>query len=94
MPGWLLRPPGAGLRTRRPTIILNNGNDAQNIGLYVYGAAEAVALGYNALIFEGPGQGSMLFLRGIPFVRLGKQSSPRSLTTCRHAQTFTPTASR
>ena len=67
MPGWLLRPPGAGPRTRRPTIILNNGNDAQNIGLYVYGAAEAVALGYNALIFEGPGQGSMLFLRGIPF---------------------------
>jgi hypothetical protein len=27
----------------------------------VYGAAEAVALGYNALLFEGPGQGSMLF---------------------------------
>ena len=67
LPGWLLRPPGAGPRTRRPTIILNNGNDAQNIGLYVYGAAEAVALGYNALIFEGPGQGAMLFLRGIPF---------------------------
>ncbi len=67
MPGWLLRPPGAAAGTRRPTVILNNGNDAQNIGLYVYGAAEAVALGYNALIFEGPGQGSMLFLRGIPF---------------------------
>ena len=67
MPGWLLRPPGAGPRTRRPTIILNNGNDAQNIGLYVYGAAEAATLGYNALIFEGPGQGSMLFLREIPF---------------------------
>ena len=65
MPGWLLRPPGR--RTRRPTVILNNGNDAQNIGLYVYGAVEAVAQGYNALIFEGPGQGSMLFLRGIPF---------------------------
>ncbi len=59
--------PGCRPRSRRPTIILNNGNDAQNIGLYVYGAAEAVALGYNALIFEGPGQGSMLFLRGIPF---------------------------
>jgi dienelactone hydrolase len=65
MPGWLLRPPGR--RTRRPTVILNNGNDAQNVGLYVYGAVEAVAQGYNALIFEGPGQGSMLFLRGIPF---------------------------
>jgi Acetyl xylan esterase (AXE1) len=66
MPGWLLRPPGAPAG-RRPTIIFNNGNDAQNIGLYVYGAAEAVALGYNALLFEGPGQGSMLFLRGIGF---------------------------
>ncbi len=67
LPGWLLRPPGVPAGARRPTIIFNNGNDAQNIGLYVYGAAEAAALGYNALLFEGPGQGSMLFLRGIPF---------------------------
>jgi len=67
MPGWLLRPPGARAGSRRPTIIFTNGNAAQNISLYVHGAAEAVAHGYNALIFEGPGQGSMLFLRGIPF---------------------------
>lgn len=67
LPGWLLRPPRLPAAARRPTIIFNNGNDAQNIGLYVYGAAEAVALGYNALVFEGPGQGSMLFLRGIGF---------------------------
>jgi hypothetical protein len=66
MPGWLLRPPGARPGSRRPTIVFNNGNDAQNVSLYVYGAAEAVALGYNALIFEGPGQGSMLFLRRVP----------------------------
>ena len=64
LPGWLLRPPGAAA-TRRPTIIFSNGSDAQHFGLYVYGAAEAVALGYNALLFEGPGQGSMLFLRGL-----------------------------
>lgn len=63
MPGWLLRPPGAAAM-RRPTIIFSNGSDAQLIGLYVYGAAEAVALGYNALLFEGPGQGSTLYLRG------------------------------
>ena len=67
MPGWLLRPPGTGPGARRPTIIFNNGHEAQLIGLYVYGAAEAVALGYNALLFEGPGQGSMLFRRGIGF---------------------------
>ena len=65
MPGWLLRPPGAAPGARRPTVIFNNGHDAQLIGLYVYGAAEAVALGYNALLFEGPGQGAMLVRRGI-----------------------------
>lgn len=64
MPGWLLRPAGAA-RGRRPTIIFSNGTGAQLIGLYVYGAAEAVAQGYNALLFEGPGQGSMLYLRGL-----------------------------
>ncbi len=67
LPGWLLRPPGVPAGVKRPTIIFNNGNDAQNIGLYVYGAAGAAARGYNALLFEGPGQGSMLFLRGIGF---------------------------
>jgi cephalosporin-C deacetylase-like acetyl esterase len=65
MPGWLLRPPGR--RRRRPTVIFNNGSDAQNVDQYAWGAAAAVQRGYNALIFEGPGQGSMLFLRHIPF---------------------------
>jgi dienelactone hydrolase len=46
---------------------LNNGNDAQNIDLYVFGGAAALERGYNALIFEGPGQGSVFFLRGTPF---------------------------
>ena len=76
MPGWLLRPPGAASGARRPTIIFNNGHDAQLIGLYVYGAAEAVALGYNALLFEGPGQGAMLFRRGI--------AVPARLGSCHH----------
>jgi Alpha/beta hydrolase family len=65
LPGWLLTPPGA--RTRRPTIILNNGSDAQNIDLFVAGGAAALERGWNALIFEGPGQGSNLFLHNIPF---------------------------
>lgn len=65
LPGWLMTPPGAG--TRRPTLILNNGSDAQNIDLYVSGAVSAVQRGWNALIFEGPGQGSNLFLHNIPF---------------------------
>ena len=65
LPGWLLTPPGA--RTRRPTIILNNGSDAQNIDLFVAGGMAAVERGWNALIFEGPGQGSNLFVHNIPF---------------------------
>lgn len=65
LPGYFLRPPGG--RIARPTVILNNGSDAQNIDLYVYGGAAALERGYNALIFEGPGQGSMLFEREIPF---------------------------
>lgn len=65
LPGWFLSPPGAEMR--RPTIILNNGSDAQNIDAFVQGGAAAVERGWNALIFEGPGQGANLFLRNMPF---------------------------
>ncbi len=65
LPGYLLKPDNRPVR--RPTIILNNGEDAQNITLYCYGGAAAIDRGYNALIFEGPGQGSMLFERQVPF---------------------------
>jgi hypothetical protein len=65
LPGYLLRPDDRPVR--RPTIILNNGEDAQNIRLWAYGGAAALERGYNALIFEGPGQGSMLFQRQVPF---------------------------
>lgn len=64
LPGWFLSP-GPG---RRPTVILNNGSDAQNIDMYVYGGAAALERGWNALIFEGPGQGGNLFLRSRPFI--------------------------
>jgi hypothetical protein len=64
MPGYLLRPDTR--RVRRPTVILNNGSDAQNVDLYAFGGVAAIERGYNALIFEGPGQGSMLFEREIP----------------------------
>jgi dienelactone hydrolase len=65
LPGYLLKPDDRPVR--RPTIILNNGEDAQNITLYCYGGADAIERGWNALIFEGPGQGSMLFERQVPF---------------------------
>jgi hypothetical protein len=65
LPGWMLSPGGD---TRRPTVILNTGSDAQNIDMYVYGGAAALERGWNALIFEGPGQGANLFLRNQPFI--------------------------
>ncbi|HEY1644679.1 MAG TPA: hypothetical protein VGG35_28705 [Streptosporangiaceae bacterium] len=65
IPGYFLRAGTNGIA--RPTVILNNGSDAQNIDLYAYGGAAALERGYNALIFEGPGQGSMLFEREIFF---------------------------
>ena len=65
MPGWFLSPGG---ERRRPTVILNTGSDAQNIDMYVYGGAAALERGWNALIFEGPGQGSNLFLRNQVFI--------------------------
>jgi hypothetical protein len=65
LPGWFLRPDDRPVR--RPTVILNNGADSQSVALYAFGGAAAIERGYNALIFEGPGQGSMLFERQVPF---------------------------
>ncbi len=65
LPGWLLTP--AGPQIRRPTLILNNGSDAQNIVMLGSGGLGALERGWNALIFEGPGQGSNLFLHDLPF---------------------------
>jgi fermentation-respiration switch protein FrsA (DUF1100 family) len=65
IPGYLLTPEAGG--PPRPTIIVNNGSDAQSVELWGYGGASAIERGYNALIFEGPGQGATLFEREIPF---------------------------
>ena len=64
LPGYLFRPPGA--QDRRPTLVLNNGSDGPISSLWGVAAA-ALARGYNALAFDGPGQQSMLFERGVPF---------------------------
>jgi hypothetical protein len=64
LPGYLLRPDTRPVR--RPTVILNNGQDGQHIALYPMGA-DALERGYNALLFYGPGQGEMLFERQVPF---------------------------
>ncbi|HEY7138315.1 MAG TPA: alpha/beta fold hydrolase [Acidimicrobiia bacterium] len=65
MPGYFMRPDDSG--KARPTVIVNNGSDAQTVEVFPYGGAAAIERGYNALLFEGPGQGAMLFERKIPF---------------------------
>ena len=65
LPGYLLRPDATG--AARPTLVVTNGSDGSLPGLLEYGAAEAVARGWNAFLFDGPGQQSMLFERGVPF---------------------------
>jgi hypothetical protein len=63
MPGYFLR----GGDGKRPTLIVMNGSDAQNVDTFAFGGAAAQGRGWNALLFEGPGQGSMLFERKTPF---------------------------
>jgi dienelactone hydrolase len=65
LPGYLLKPDTRPVR--RPTVILNNGEDGQNVMQYALGGADALERGYNALLFYGPGQGEMLFERQVPF---------------------------
>ena len=65
LPGYLLRPDSSG--APRPTVVLTNGSDSTLSGMIEYGGAEAVARGWNAFIYDGPGQQSMLFDHGVPF---------------------------
>jgi len=65
LPGYLLRPDEGG--AARPTLVVTNGSDGSLPGLLGYGATEALHRGWNAFLFDGPGQQSMLFERGVPF---------------------------
>ncbi len=65
LPGYVFRsgPPSK----PRPFVILNNGSDGPISAMWVQGGAAAVARGYNALAFDGPGQGASLFLQHLYF---------------------------
>lgn len=65
LPGWLLRPDDSG--TARPTVVMTNGSDAPVSGLWGSGAAAALQRGWNAFVYDGPGQQSLLFERGVGF---------------------------
>lgn len=61
LPGWLLRPDASG--QRRPTLVITNGSDGAISDLWTSAAAGALARGWNAFVYDGPGQQSMLFER-------------------------------
>ncbi len=64
MPGYLFVAGNGG--SPRRTIVLNNGSDGAVTSMLAMAKA-ACDRGYHALVFDGPGQQSMLFERGIPF---------------------------
>lgn len=53
---------------KRPWVILTNGSDGGYPESWAAGAAAALRRGYNALIYDGPGQNAMLFEKKIPFI--------------------------
>jgi len=50
----------------RPLIIFTNGYDGTMTDMYFASAAAASRRGYHSLIFDGPGQGAMLYEKAIP----------------------------
>ena len=65
LPYYLL--PARGYETqKRPTIILVNGYDATVTDVYFMHAVAATRRGYHCVIFDGPGQGGVLYEQGVP----------------------------
>jgi len=65
MPAYLL--PAEGRETEvRPLVIFTNGYDATVTDMYFACAVAATRRGYHALVFDGPGQGGMLYEQGVP----------------------------
>lgn len=65
LPVWFFRPDES--NTRRPTVILTNGSDGQNVDMWTYGVPAALERGWNALVYDGPGQGQLLFVDQVTF---------------------------
>jgi len=65
LPGYLFKVDGSG--RSRPLLLLNNGSDSDAADMYLMGAAAALERGYNALAYDGPGQGAALFLQDLYF---------------------------
>lgn len=66
LPGYLLRPSADG--APRPTLVVTNGSDGALTALWSACLRMALGQGWNAFVFDGPGQQSLLFEQGVPFV--------------------------
>ncbi|WP_377266902.1 alpha/beta hydrolase family protein [Peterkaempfera sp. SMS 1(5)a] len=65
LPVWFFRPDRSG--ARRPTVILTNGSDGQDVDMWTYGVQAALERDWNALVYDGPGQGQLLFVDRVVF---------------------------
>ncbi len=63
--GYFFAPDTSG--ARRPTLILNNGSDGPVISMWSLGGHAAIQRGWNAITFDGPGQGAALHRQGLHF---------------------------
>ena len=64
LPAYLFRAPGTA--APRPLLIATNGYDATIYEMFLGQAVPALRRGYHCLIFDGPGQGAVLYEQGIP----------------------------
>ena len=64
MPGYFFKPDRPG---PHPVVIFANGSDGSLCGMWAEGVASALKRGYAALVFDGPGQNSMLWQHNVPF---------------------------
>jgi pimeloyl-ACP methyl ester carboxylesterase len=58
---------GTSAATQRPLLILINGSDGSLLDMWTWGAAGALARGYDCLTFDGPGQGYALWQQKLYF---------------------------
>lgn len=64
LPAYLI--PATGHESQlRPLLILNNGYDATITDMYFASGVAALERGYHVLMFDGPGQGAMLYKQGL-----------------------------
>ena len=64
LPGYVFRPEGADDRAL-PTVLIPCGFDSTCEEMFKYGAHYALAQGWNAVTFDGPGQGGLLIEHGV-----------------------------